>query len=450
MTETIYTLRAGAKMDRARIAAANAEASEKTAAASVVQAEMAARVAAIRRQQERDIRAETGRDKAEQRAARRARWSASLAMVRGRRDFTLVTGVMTASVGTAWPAQMGFYLAMGMHPVLAVLVTAMTEGAAWAGAAMASKAIEEQRPAGMYRAITWGSALFAATLNVVHTWAKSPALAAVLGMASLLGVLLWEAYAHSRTHTAGGKSGAQIRAEIYRKARFRKVARRTRDLIAAVPGMDEDAAWVIAWRSVHGADPGVTHRTLKQHHKAVAGIAELLDKAPVANPCAIGLNSLQTLSASLPDMAPGGTVADSQRAVRDAVVVAFDASYPIEELIGVPESADESAEQSGPEQRVSGESPQTLANASRPTGARRRPTGPVPPAAKSAAPKRTADELLADARRITAGWPIGHLTADRIRKSVRTSAESARTLRDTLRAERADSAAPEDSEGEAA
>lgn len=451
MTETLYTMSAHRRMDRARIESAHAEAAEKTAAASVVRAEAAAQVAAIRRQQERDIRAETGRDKAELRAARRARWSASLASVRERRDFTLVTGVMVASVGTAWPAQMGFYLDMGMHPVLAVLVTAMTEGAAWAGAAMASKAIEEQRPAGMYRAITWGSALFAATLNVAHTWAKSPALAAVLGMASLLGVLLWEAYAHSRTHTVGGKSGAQIRAEIYRKARFRKVARRTRDLIAAVPGMDQDAAWVIAWRSVHGADPGVTHRTLKQHHKAVAAIGELLDKAPVANPCAIGLNSLQTLSASLPDMAPGGTVADSQRAVRDAVVVAFDASYPIEELIGadVPDSPDvdspaESAEESGSEQHLSGESPQITTAESRPTGARRRATGPVPSAAKSATRKRSADELLADARRITAAWPVEHLTADRIRKSVRTSAESARTLRETLRTERAaNSSAPE-------
>lgn len=66
----------------------------------------------------------------------------------------------------------------------------------------------------------------------------------------------------------------------------------------------------------------------------------------------------------------------------------------------------------------------------------RRATGRVPEVARTPRPKRTADELLDEARTATAGWPIGKLTAEGIRREVRTSPANARALRDTLRAER--------------
>ncbi|MFJ1597884.1 DUF2637 domain-containing protein [Streptomyces sp. NPDC088261] len=67
----------------------------------------------------------------------------------------------------------------------------------------------------------------------------------------------------------------------------------------------------------------------------------------------------------------------------------------------------------------------------------RRATGRVPQAARPGArPRRTPDQLLDEARAATADWPDGRLTADAIRKAVSTSAEKARGLRDTLRAER--------------
>ncbi|MER5681071.1 DUF2637 domain-containing protein [Streptomyces sp. NPDC002238] len=71
---------------------------------------------------------------------------------------------------------------------------------------------------------------------------------------------------------------------------------------------------------------------------------------------------------------------------------------------------------------------------------------PVPneapkPARRSAKPKpkprRTPDEILAEAREVTTAWPDAALTADGIRMAVRVSAATARTLRDTLKAERA-------------
>lgn len=80
-------------------------------------------------------------------------------------------------------------------------------------------------------------------------------------------------------------------------------------------------------------------------------------------------------------------------------------------------------------------------NADRPRP--RRVTAPVPPAARTAPPRRSWDQLLTAARAATADWPTGELSANRIRQQVRTSADSARKLRDVLRAERS-------GEGEAA
>ncbi|WP_405807514.1 DUF2637 domain-containing protein [Streptomyces sp. NBC_00210] len=67
----------------------------------------------------------------------------------------------------------------------------------------------------------------------------------------------------------------------------------------------------------------------------------------------------------------------------------------------------------------------------------RRTTGRVPEAARSTRPKRTAAQLLDEARTVTAGWPDAELTAEGIRRNVRTSPANARMLRDTLRGERA-------------
>ncbi|MFD5113723.1 DUF2637 domain-containing protein [Streptomyces sp. NPDC058391] len=67
----------------------------------------------------------------------------------------------------------------------------------------------------------------------------------------------------------------------------------------------------------------------------------------------------------------------------------------------------------------------------------RRATGRVPDAARTRRPTRTPDQLLSEAKELTADWSDRELTAESIRKGVHTSAEKARGLRDTLRAERA-------------
>ncbi|MEV6018616.1 DUF2637 domain-containing protein [Streptomyces sp. NPDC051997] len=73
------------------------------------------------------------------------------------------------------------------------------------------------------------------------------------------------------------------------------------------------------------------------------------------------------------------------------------------------------------------------AESTRPRGA----TGRVPDAARSPKPRRTPAQLLDETRTATADWSDGQITAEGIRKTVRTSPANARMLRDTLIAERA-------------
>ncbi|MEU0780963.1 conjugal transfer protein [Streptomyces sp. NPDC006173] len=72
------------------------------------------------------------------------------------------------------------------------------------------------------------------------------------------------------------------------------------------------------------------------------------------------------------------------------------------------------------------------AASSRPRGA----TGRVPDAARSSRPRRSPDQLLTEARSVTAGWTDRQVTAEGIRREVHTSPANARLLRDTLLAER--------------
>ncbi|MCQ6245254.1 conjugal transfer protein [Streptomyces malaysiensis] len=67
----------------------------------------------------------------------------------------------------------------------------------------------------------------------------------------------------------------------------------------------------------------------------------------------------------------------------------------------------------------------------------RRPTGPVPPAARPGRSKRTTAQLLDAARLVTADWPDEQISAEAIRRELRTSPANARMLRDTLLTERA-------------
>ncbi|WP_327289477.1 DUF2637 domain-containing protein [Streptomyces sp. NBC_01198] len=59
---------------------------------------------------------------------------------------------------------------------------------------------------------------------------------------------------------------------------------------------------------------------------------------------------------------------------------------------------------------------------------------PAKPPVKSG--RRTLDDVLSEARAVTAAWPVEHLTAERIRQAVSCGAAHSRTVRDALRADR--------------
>ncbi|MFJ4690752.1 conjugal transfer protein [Streptomyces sp. NPDC088766] len=67
----------------------------------------------------------------------------------------------------------------------------------------------------------------------------------------------------------------------------------------------------------------------------------------------------------------------------------------------------------------------------------RRATGRVPVAAKSTRTRRTPEQLMAEARKATAGLADAEVTGEGIRRALRTSPANARMLRDALLAERA-------------
>jgi hypothetical protein len=111
-----------------------------------------------------------------------------------------------------------------------------------------------------------------------------------------------------------------------------------------------------------------------------------------------------------------------------------------------PETRPTEADESVPAPR-----PPRSAVAAESTGAApRRATGRVPATAKSTADRtRTDDEILDEARRLTADWSDDRLSAERLRSALRIGQKRARALRDQLKAERTGQAEPLDGLDEA-
>jgi hypothetical protein len=140
-------------------------------------------------------------------------------------------------------------------------------------------------------------------------------------------------------------------------------------------------------------------------------------------------------TADLPESTPASSVVLTRVAIPDPVPVDFAKSTlplkPAPAIAAPVESvkADRAPVESSKPRAVSADSPRP-----------RRATGRVPEVARSPRPKRTQAELLDEARAATADWPDAQITAEGIRRTVRTSPANARMLRDTLLAERADRA----------
>ncbi|MET7848073.1 conjugal transfer protein [Streptomyces avermitilis] len=158
--------------------------------------------------------------------------------------------------------------------------------------------------------------------------------------------------------------------------------------------------------------------------------APALDPAPVANTEESTENSAKRSMADLPESTSEPVVMLTRLAVPNPVAVDLGKSTPSLKPLPPVDPAP-----------VASIEPRAVAAVAAESTRPRRATGRVPDAAKPSRPKRTPEQLLAEAREATADWPDAKVTGEGIRRAVHTSPANARSLRDTLLAERAATAA---------
>ncbi|WP_405612419.1 conjugal transfer protein [Streptomyces sp. NBC_00076] len=249
--------------------------------------------------------------------------------------------------------------------------------------------------------------------------------------------------------SAEGMAFLARRIVVHTDGRDAENERRTADLVQAlayhraratqhpsdrVKKWSERKSWRLA-RKVGVGDVALGSRLLDvQRDRVTAGADAALasmfggiafDPTPVTNAEESVKTDMKRSMADLPESSPDPVVTLTRLTVPDPVAVDLGKSTPPLKPLPVDPAPVASIER----RAVAAESTSP-----------RRATGRVPDAAKPRRPKRTPDQLLAEARKVTADWPDEKVTGEGIRRAVRTSPANARSLRDTLLAERAASA----------
>lgn len=414
-------------------AAADARRIERERAAD----ERAARL----REQARQDRAREREERARRRAERAARRSQSLTPERIYRRGTLA--LVVASGLASLPAQVAHF--WHISPMLLPLPFAL-EGAAWviaAGVAYADARHLAVAVRWFLRALVVAAAGFAASINYSYgshlpDLSSADAVTAGWGLAAvtLFGPLLFEVRQWVLTlsaATADDEQRERARHGRVRRRHHRKVARLADRLLSAAPygSLTHEQAWARAWQIETGAsDPGMTPDL---HRRAVASAAALAKaQQPIPNVEKTTESDVKRSTADLRVSTPEPITPNATVLPRPVAVGFLKSALPAKPLPSIAPAASVSVTpiESGGRRAVAAES-------TRP----RRATGRVPEAAKSPRPKRTPEELLDQARAVTAGWPDAQVTAEGIRRQVRTSPANARMLRDAILAERAATAA---------
>ncbi len=352
--------------------------------------------------------------------------------------------VVTASGLASLPAQILHFV--NISALLLPLPLAI-EGLAWVMAAGVAYADARHLPAWvrwLLRSLIAAFAGFAAFINYgygqsIKGLSAGDAKTVGLGLAAvtLLGPIAFEIRQWVSTLDASIEGIDADRHEHSRRRRrhHRKVVRVADRLISAAPHgeLDRQAAFERAWSIVRGCpDPGMTPAL----HKRAVKSAQAMDKArakqpdhpqpePVPQvPDGAAERSMADLEESTPGPADRSTALEAapgpilDRPKVDLIKRTVTSTVPVESIRSTPIEPVLTA----------------AAEAPRP----RRVTGKVPTAARSKRPTRTPEQLLDEARSVTADWPIDELTGEAIRKAVRCAPARARELRDALRAERAD------------
>ncbi|WP_081241143.1 conjugal transfer protein [Streptomyces viridosporus] len=249
--------------------------------------------------------------------------------------------------------------------------------------------------------------------------------------------------------SAEGMAFLARRIVVHTDGRDAENERRTADLVQAlayhraraahhpsdrVRKRSDRASWRLA-RRVGVGDTALGSRLLDvQRDRVTAGADAALasmfgtpapDSTQAANAEEFTESARKRSTADLPGSAPAPAVTLARLTVPEPVAVDLGKSLPpLKPMPAIPAPTEPAAARSA-RRSVPAES-------TRP----RRATGRLPEVARSPRPKRTPNQLLAEARKATADWPDAKVTAEGIRREVRTSPANARMLRDTLLAER--------------
>ncbi|MBA4864952.1 conjugal transfer protein [Streptomyces sp. PSKA54] len=236
-------------------------------------------------------------------------------------------------------------------------------------------------------------------------------------------------------HTDGRDAESERRAVAVVQALAYHRARAANHPDNRVKKRSERKSWRLA-RKVGAGDVALGSRLLDvQRTRVTAGADAAL--AAMFSPhteTAYAEESIETKrnrsTADLPESTPAPVVL-TRLSVPDLVPVDFvKSTLPLKPVPAIaapvdPVKVDRAPAESTKRRAVAADSPRP-----------RRATGRVPTSARSPRPKRTAAQLLDEARAATADWPDAHITAEGIRRTLRTSPANARKLRDTILAER--------------
>ena len=246
--------------------------------------------------------------------------------------------------------------------------------------------------------------------------------------------------------SAEGMAFLARRIVVHTDGRDAEHERRTADIVQAlayhraraahhpsdrVKWWSERKSWRLA-RKVGVGDVALGSRLLDvQRDRVTAGAdAALGSMFGTENPApAPGVNAEESTetttkrsTADLLESTPSPAVTLTRLTVPDPVAIDLGKSTALKPIAGIAPAP------------VKSIAPTTVAAVStRPRGA----TGRIPEAARSPRPRRTAEQLLDEARSATAALADAKVTAEGIRRAIHTSPANARKLRDALLAERA-------------
>ncbi|MET9730633.1 hypothetical protein ABZZ79_08220 [Streptomyces sp. NPDC006458] len=219
------------------------------------------------------VKERSRRESSKRRREQWARFTGSLRALNERMGFILLV-VISASMAFAWSGQYDAAASKGFG-ALAVLVPLMTEGATLHFAKLAAEAEAAGQPSAKFRISTLVSAVTAAAINFYgHTYltaaqiagrskAEIAALASdaeskawLFAVASLVGVVVWEATLIARAHRRKGTSAAQRKINRKRLLRNPVISWRAANLRAMVPAYTENDSFAETWKRRKGVPLG--------------------------------------------------------------------------------------------------------------------------------------------------------------------------------------------------